>query len=152
MWCGKKGIDCPDCGVFGECYRSACGLPVVKPSELGTSSSYSIYAMTEMEEIKTMLANMNKKLDKVIFQNKIALNTKYGLPIKQEKKRKTMTEQERIDEMEELLYKKFREVEQEVVKEFVEKLKNVIHERDYLQGYAKIGLIEEIDELLKEYE
>ena len=40
--------------------------------------------MTEMEEIKMMLADMNKKLDKVIFQNKIALNTKYGLPIKQE--------------------------------------------------------------------
>ena len=32
--------------------------------------------MTEMEEIKTMLADMNKKLDRVIFQNKIALNTK----------------------------------------------------------------------------
>ena len=41
--------------------------------------------MTEMEEIKTMLADMNKKLDKIIFQNKIALHTKYGLPFKQEK-------------------------------------------------------------------
>ncbi len=39
-----------------------------------------------------------------------------------------------------------------VRKEFVEKLKNVIHERDYIQGYAEIGLIEEIDELLKECE
>ena len=38
------------------------------------------------------------------------------------------------------------------VKEFAEKLKNVIHERDYVQGYAEIGLIEEIDELLKEFE
>ena len=38
------------------------------------------------------------------------------------------------------------------VKEFAEKLKNVIHERDYVQGYAEIGLIEDIDELLKEYE
>ena len=37
------------------------------------------------------------------------------------------------------------------VKEFAEKLKNVIHERDYVQGYAEIGLIEEIDEVLKEY-
>ena len=37
------------------------------------------------------------------------------------------------------------------VEEFAEKLKNVIHERDYVQGYAEIGLIEEIDELLKEY-
>ena len=38
------------------------------------------------------------------------------------------------------------------VEEFAEKLKNVIHERDYVQGYAEIGLIEEIDELSKEYE
>lgn len=27
MWCSRKGIDCPDCGMFGECYRSACILP-----------------------------------------------------------------------------------------------------------------------------
>lgn len=40
----------------------------------------------------------------------------------------------------------------QAVKEFADKLKKVIHERDYLQGYAEIGLIEEIDELLKEYE
>lgn len=38
------------------------------------------------------------------------------------------------------------------VEGFAEKLKKVIHERDYVQGYAEIGLIEEIDELLKEYE
>ena len=36
------------------------------------------------------------------------------------------------------------------VQDFAEKLKEVIHERDYIQGYAEIGLIEEIDELLKE--
>ena len=54
--------------------------------------------MTEMEEIKTMLADINKKLDKVIFQNKIALNTKYGSPIKQDKEeKKTMTKNEQID-------------------------------------------------------
>lgn len=44
------------------------------------------------------------------------------------------------------------ELQEQAVKEFAEKLKNVIHERDYVQGYAEIGLIEEIDELLKEYE
>ena len=38
-----------------------------------------------------------------------------------------------------------------IVEELMEKLKNVIHERDYLQGYAEIGLIEEIDELSKDY-
>lgn len=40
----------------------------------------------------------------------------------------------------------------QAAKEFAEKLKKVIHERDYIQGYAEIGLIEEIDEVLKEYE
>ena len=43
-------------------------------------------------------------------------------------------------------------IERRAVEEFAEKLKKVIHERDYAQGYAEIGLIEEIDELLKEYE
>ena len=42
-------------------------------------------------------------------------------------------------------------IERRAVEEFAEKLKNVIHERDYVQGYAEIGLIEEIDELLKDY-
>lgn len=41
--------------------------------------------MTEMEEVKATLADINKKLDKVILQNKIAMNTKYGSPVKQEK-------------------------------------------------------------------
>lgn len=41
--------------------------------------------MTEMEEIKAMITDMNKKLDRVILQNKIAMNTKYGSPVKQEK-------------------------------------------------------------------
>lgn len=50
--------------------------------------------MTEMEEIKTMLADMNKKLDRVIFQNKIALNTKYGLPFKQDKEEETNNDKE----------------------------------------------------------
>lgn len=41
--------------------------------------------MTEMEEIKATLADINKKLDRVILQNKIAMNTAYGSPVKQEK-------------------------------------------------------------------
>ena len=44
-----------------------------------------------------------------------------------------------------------RTAQKHVVQKFAEKLKEVIHERDYIQGYAEIGLIEEIDELLKEY-
>ncbi len=43
-------------------------------------------------------------------------------------------------------------IERRAIEGFAERLKNVIHERDYVQGYAEIGLIEEIDELLKEYE
>ena len=102
--------------------------------------------MTEMEEIKTMLADMNKKLDKVIFQNKIALNTKYGSPITQE--------------TEELRYKKLRKVKHEAVKEFAEKLKAMYSDYLYDTNFdgkndfdIHIGeLSRMIDELLKEYE
>lgn len=48
MWCGRKGIDCPDCGVFGECQRSACGLPNIETSTLGTSSSNLVHTMPEI--------------------------------------------------------------------------------------------------------
>lgn len=38
MWCSRKGIDCPDCGIFGECFRIAwCGLPDKYPTTAGTS-------------------------------------------------------------------------------------------------------------------
>lgn len=42
-------------------------------------------------------------------------------------------------------------IKQAAVKEFAEKLKEVIHERDYIQRYAEIGLIQEINGLLEEY-
>lgn len=43
MWCSRKGMDCPDCGMFGECFRTAwCGLPDKDPTTAGSSSgSYS---------------------------------------------------------------------------------------------------------------
>lgn len=59
---------------------------------------------------------------------------------------------EKHREYEKPIDKFIKDRESKAVKEFAEKLKNVIHERDYVQGYAEIGLIEEIDELLKEYE
>lgn len=38
MWCGRKGIDCPDCGMLGECFRTAwCGLPDRYSTTIGTS-------------------------------------------------------------------------------------------------------------------
>lgn len=40
--------------------------------------------MNETEVLKAMLINIEKKLDKVIFQNKIVMNTKYGSSAKQE--------------------------------------------------------------------
>ena len=54
MWCGRKGIDCNYCGVFGECQRSCCCLPNAKSSTLGTSSSYLVNTTTEksMDDIK----------------------------------------------------------------------------------------------------
>lgn len=46
-----------------------------------------------------------------------------------------------------------KEYKRQAVKEFADELKNVIRKIDYLQGYGKIGLMEEIDDkLLKEYE
>lgn len=41
--------------------------------------------MTEMEEVKATLADINKKLDRIVLQNKIVMNTAYGSPVKQEK-------------------------------------------------------------------
>lgn len=41
--------------------------------------------MTEMEEVKTILENINKTLDKLFLQNKIIMNIAYGSPVKQEK-------------------------------------------------------------------
>lgn len=54
MWCGRKGIDCNYCGVFGECQRSACCFPIVEPSMLGASPSYTVKITTEksIDDIK----------------------------------------------------------------------------------------------------
>ena len=37
------------------------------------------------------------------------------------------------------------------LKQFAKRLKKVIHERDYVEGYAYLGICEEIDETLKEF-
>lgn len=39
----------------------------------------------------------------------------------------------------------------DTIREFVDKLKEIIHEIDYVGGYAEIGLCEEIDELAAQY-
>jgi hypothetical protein len=38
----------------------------------------------------------------------------------------------------------------ETAEKFAERLKKVIHERDYVEGYAYLGICEEIDEICKE--
>lgn len=38
-----------------------------------------------------------------------------------------------------------------LLKQFAEMLKEKVHKRDYVQGYAEIGLCEEIDETLEEF-
>lgn len=71
MWCGKKGIDCIDCGMFGECQRSCCGLPNAEPSTLGTSSSYIVYDTTseklindiKYDAVKEFAEKLKKRLD-----------------------------------------------------------------------------------------
>ena len=37
----------------------------------------------------------------------------------------------------------------EIVKQYHEKMRQVIHNRDYIEGYAEIGLQEENDEIAK---
>lgn len=38
MWCSRKGVDCPDCGTFDECFRTGlCGLPDKYSTIIGTS-------------------------------------------------------------------------------------------------------------------
>lgn len=58
MWCSKKGVDCPHCGIFGECFRTGwCGLPYSYRTTAGSSSGLSDRAPTvvrrsnETEEI-----------------------------------------------------------------------------------------------------
>ena len=70
MWCGRKGIDCPGCGVFGECQRSACGLPNIETSALGTSSSYLVNTISEklITDIKREAVNeFAEKLKSKLF-------------------------------------------------------------------------------------
>ena len=39
----------------------------------------------------------------------------------------------------------------EKLKQFAERLKEKVHDRDYVEGYAYLGICEEIDETLKEF-
>lgn len=84
MWCGRKGIDCPDCGVFGECQRSACGLPNIETSTLGTSSSYLVNTISEelITDIKREAVNeFAEKLKQAICDNTYPYFDKNGKPV-----------------------------------------------------------------------
>lgn len=74
------------------------------------------------------------------------MNLSGGDPVKE-----AITWKDRLRYELDLLLDEKSAIERRAIEEFAGKLKNVIHERDYVQGYAEIGLIEEIDELLKEY-
>ena len=54
---------------------------------------------------------------------------------------------EEVDEISKTAIKNSRK---ETAEKFAEKLKKVIHERDYVEGYAFLGICEEIDEICKE--
>lgn len=74
---------------------------------------------------------------------------KYVL-IKTHKRCRTLQEDYMQNKYAEEIYKAGYRKATEVIDEFVERLKKVIHERDYIGGYAEIGLCEEIDELATE--
>ena len=69
MWCGRKGIDCPYSGEFGECHRSACVLPNDEPY-IEFSSSYLVNTTTEksMDDIKReAVKEFAEKLKETVF-------------------------------------------------------------------------------------
>ena len=69
MWCVRKGIECPYSGAFGECHRSACGLPNAELSTFGTLS-YSVNTTTEksMDDIKReAVKEFAEKLKETVF-------------------------------------------------------------------------------------
>lgn len=69
MWCVRKGIDCPYSGIFGECHRSACGLPNAELSTFGTLS-YSVNTTPEksMDDIKReAVKEFAEKLKETVF-------------------------------------------------------------------------------------
>lgn len=51
----------------------------------------------------------------------------------------------------EFMYRRGYRKQSDTAREIAEKLKEVIHERDYVGGYAEIGLCEEIDEIAAQY-
>lgn len=60
--------------------------------------------MTEMEEIKTMLADINKTLNKIILQNKIIMNTTYDSLVKQEEDSKNVIKAIRHQAIRDFIY------------------------------------------------
>ena len=66
MYCTKKGIECPYCSLFYECQRTACCLPNVALSTLG-SSSYSVNVTEKSiddikrEAVKEFVERLNTK-------------------------------------------------------------------------------------------
>ena len=99
--------------------------------------------MTEMEEIKATLADINKKLDRVILQNKITMNTVYGSPVKQEKDSENVIKVIRYQAITDFLYfVKHKEVgaHAPVIKTFVtsyERLLKLLEEFEFNEAHMQ---------------
>lgn len=61
---------------------------------------------------------------------------------------------EKVKELEDLIaywIENWKQAEKEVAEKYHIKMQKVIHERDYVSGYAKIGLLEENNEIAKQF-
>ena len=87
MWCAAKGINCPDCGVFGECQRTCCGLPNAEPSTLGTSSSYLVNTTSQKlitdikyDAVKEFAEKLRKRLtENRVSNDNVVINANYEI-------------------------------------------------------------------------
>ncbi len=139
---------------------------VVKECEQNKSlydCSQGAFMTSKIGDLPLTVEGLRKAVDEITRLNNVEaelqeLNMKYyneAKDLRRELAKAEAENEKRLKANEDFATKHCRmkcEIAKLRVKEFAINLKKVIHERDYVQGYAEIGLIEEIDELLKEYE
>ena len=131
MWCAAKGINCPDCGVFGECQKSCCGLPNAEPSTLGTSSSYLVNTTSEK-----LITEQEKEIERLKAENACLLKACEG--------------QFTFDTTENKKYSIFNSVRKEFADEVKAKLL-AIFGKTICSDLDTEDITDIIDELLEEY-